>query len=122
MDWIEAHLRNPVYFAQFGNGAGVFSEFVVFNPSPITATGKITFRDSSGNELAGESLLTNDLDVPAQQMGSGFTLPPLTSTTFTTHGMGPLVNGSVTLTADNPVAGVVRFSLPGVGVTGVGIQ
>lgn len=120
VDWIEAHLRNPVYFAQFGNGAGVFSEFVVFNPSPITATGKITFRDSSGNELTGESLLTNDLDVPAQQMGSGFTLPPLTSTTFTTHGMGPLVNGSVTLTADNPVAGVVRFSLPGVGVTGVG--
>ena len=120
VDWIEGRIRNPVYFAQFGNGDGVFSEFVVFNPSPTTATGKITFRDSMGNEIDGESLLTNDLDHPAQQIGPSFTLRPLASTTFTTHGKGGLVNGSVTVTADNPVAGVVRFSVPGVGVTGVG--
>ena len=47
-------------------------------------------------------------------------LPPLGELTISTHGRGDIVVGSVRVISDGPVGGVLRFSLPGAGVAGVG--
>ena len=40
--------------------------------------------------------------------------------TISTHGRGELVSGSVRVIADEPIGGMLRFDLPGIGVAGVG--
>ena len=45
---------------------------------------------------------------------------PLGELTISTHGRGGLKVGSVAVTADGPIGGVLRFDIPGLGVAGVG--
>ena len=47
-------------------------------------------------------------------------MEPLGELTISTHGRGELVSGSVKVLSDGPIAGFVRYSVPGVGVAGVG--
>ena len=47
-------------------------------------------------------------------------MEPLGVLTIATHGRGALVSGSVRVIADEPIGGVLRFDLPGIGVAGVG--
>ena len=47
-------------------------------------------------------------------------MEPLGELTISTHGRGGLVTGSVTVDANGPIGGVLRFDLPGIGVAGVG--
>ena len=46
--------------------------------------------------------------------------PTMGELTISTHGRGELVSGSVQVSADGYIGGVVRFHLPGIGVAGVG--
>ena len=47
-------------------------------------------------------------------------MEPLGVLTISTHGRGMLVSGSVRVVADEPIGGMLRFDLPGIGVAGVG--
>ena len=47
-------------------------------------------------------------------------MEPLGELAISTHGRGPLRNGSVKVMSDGPIGGFLRFHLPGVGVAGVG--
>ena len=49
-------------------------------------------------------------------------LAPLGETTIKTNGRGDMVTGSVRIVSDGPVGGVLRFDVPNVGVSGVGIR
>jgi hypothetical protein len=49
-----------------------------------------------------------------------FSVAPLGARTITTDGQGDLSVGSAVATSDTEMGGVVRFNLPGVGITGVG--
>ena len=44
----------------------------------------------------------------------------LAELTISTYGQGELVSGSVKVLSDGPIGGLVRYSVPGVGVAGVG--
>ena len=47
-------------------------------------------------------------------------MEPLGELTISTHGRGELVSGSVKVVSEGPIGGVLRYALPGIGVTGVG--
>ena len=47
-------------------------------------------------------------------------IEPLGVLTISTHGRGDLLSGSVKVTSDRPIGGFLRFSLPDIGVDGVG--
>ncbi|HEY3131306.1 MAG TPA: S8 family peptidase [Acidobacteriota bacterium] len=102
-------------FAQFGNGGNFVSSVTVTNPSRTeTATGTLNFYNDQGQPLS--------VSVNAQPATSSlsFTIKPLGSATFTTDGTGGVVTGSARVSANIRVAGVVRFSFPGLGIAGVG--
>ena len=83
------------------------------------------FYDQEGEPIAAESVvdITSDLEVTED---GGLTvqteMEPLGVLTISTHGRGALVSGSVRVIADEPIGGVLRFDLPGIGVAGVGVN
>ena len=104
-----------LFFSQFGNGAfdgiSVTSDIVLLNSAstgdPITAA--VNLLDPDGNPL----------DVGFEGGSNEATIEPSRSATFRTDGMGDLVVGSASVTANGPVDGVIRFAIPGFGVAGV---
>ena len=131
-----------LYFAHFANGGnaeeqGIRSELVLLNvetrpsgrgPTPFHPTVPesrpvIYFYDRGGQKIAPESVVdvTDDLEVTGDD---GLTLrtamEPLGELTVATHGRGEEVSGSVKVVSEGPVGGVLRYRVPGVGVTGVG--
>ena len=126
-------------FAHFANGAGLTSDLVFVNlstersrpaPTPfhsdiLPARPAIYFYDTEGAPVSAESLvdITGDLEVMED---GGLTvrteMQPLGVLTISTHGRGELVSGSVRVVADEPIGGVLRFDLPGIGVAGVGVS
>ena len=124
-------------FAHFANGAGLTSDLVFVNlstersrpaPTPfhsdiLPARPALYFYGTGGEPLAAESVvdITGDLEVMED---GGLTvrteMEPLGVLTIATHGRGELVSGSVKVVADEPIGGVLRFNLPGIGVAGVG--
>ena len=65
--------------------------------------------------------VTGDLEVTEDGSLSVLTeMEPLGQLTISTHGQGELVSGSVKVVSDGPIGGVVRYSVPEVGVAGVG--
>ncbi len=102
------------YFAQFGNGSGFVSSLVATNASRTeTATGSISLFDEQGQPLA----VSFNGQPPASILS--FSIPPLGSATFTTDGGGALIAGSARVSANIPLAAVVKFTAPGLGITGV---
>ncbi len=92
-----------LHFAQFGNGKGLTSDVVVFNPSgSVHADGEVRFFDPDGLDID---------PAPFLPEGAEFSLPPLGTRTFATNGSGALVSGSAVVTSDFPVAGLIRFAL-----------
>ena len=117
-------------FAHFANGASITSDLVFVNVAPLYPRERrqpirpaLYFYDKEGNPIAAESVVdvTGDLEVQGDE---GLTvqtaIEPLGELTISTHGQGELVSGSVKVTANGPIGGVLRFDLPGVGVAGVG--
>ena len=126
-------------FAHFANGAGLTSDLVFVNlstersrpaPTPfhsdiLPARPALYFYDTEGEPLAAESVVDVTGDLAVTEDG-GLTvrteMEPLGVLTISTHGRGELVSGSVRVIADEPIGGVLRFNLPGIGVAGVGVS
>ena len=124
-------------FAHFANGAGIISDLVFVNlstegsrpaPTPyhqdiLPLRPTIYFYDTEGALVSAESVVDITGDLAIQEDG-GLTvlteMEPLGVLTISTHGRGELVSGSVRVAADEPIGGVLRFDLPGIGVAGVG--
>ena len=110
-------------FAHFANGTGITSEMVLVNVDPHPIRPAIYFYDTEGNPIAADSVLdvTGDLEVAEDgALTVQMEMEPLGVLTISTHGRGELVSGSVKVLSDGPIAGFVRYSVPGVGVAGVG--
>ena len=124
-------------FAHFANGGGITSDLVFVNlstersrPAPTPFHSDILplrpalyFYDTEGQPMAAESVvdITGDLEVMEHGGLTVLTeMEPLGVLTISTHGRGELVSGSVRVVADEPIGGVLRFDLPGIGVAGVG--
>ena len=124
-------------FAHFANGLGTTSDLVFVNVSPRPSGPGLTpyhavilpsrptlyFYDQEGNLLDPASVvdLTGDLMVTEDGALSIQTeMEPLGEITVSTHGRGELVSGSVKVVSEGPLGGVLRYALPGIGVTGVG--
>ena len=104
---------NPVglYLTHLGNGGGLQSDVVVFDPSSTaSASGEVNFFADDGTPLDSSVFLPD---------GNSFTLAPLGSATLSTNGAGDLFTGSATISSDQPIAAVIRFDITGVGVAGV---
>ena len=123
-------------FAHFANGDGITSDLVFVNlstersrPAPTPFHSDILplrpalyFYDTEGEPIAAESVvdITGDLEVMEDGGLTVLTeMEPLGVLTISTHGRGELVSGSVRVVADEPIGGVLRFDLPGIGVAGV---
>ena len=126
-----------LYFAHFANGGGTTSDLVFVNVSPrpsgpgptpyhaavSPSRPALYFYDQEGNLMDPASVvdLTGDLEVTGDGALSIQTeMEPLGELTISTHGRGALVSGSVTVVSEGPIGGVLRYALPGIGVTGVG--
>ena len=124
-------------FAHFANGGGITSDLVFVNlstersrpaPTPfhsdiLPLRPAIYLYDTEGEPIAAESVvdITGDLEVMEDGGLTVLTeMEPLGVLTISTHGRGELVSGSVRVAADEPIGGVLRFDLPGIGVAGVG--
>ena len=124
-------------FAHFANGNGTTSDLVFVNvstrpsgpglsPYPaviLPSRPTLYFYDQEGNLLDPASVvdLTGDLVVTEDGALSIQTeMEPLGELTISTHGRGELVSGSVKVVSEGPIGGVLRYTLPGIGVTGVG--
>ena len=101
-----------------------------FHLAPFTLAGQLVrpalyFYDKRGNPIAAESVLDVLGDLEVTEDGALTVrkeLAHLGELTISTHGRGEVVTGSVKVVADGPIGGVLRFSLPGIGVAGVGVS
>lgn len=97
-------------FAQFANGSGTSSEFVLSNPSAVTAVkGRLQFSDDYGKPL------TVGFSELGEKDSLDFSIPPLGSASFRTTGQGRLMSGSARVNADGAIAGAVKYTVPGMG-------
>ncbi len=114
----EEDLDEKLYFAQFGNGAGFFSQIILLNPgAAVEVAVRVVIKKDSGEpyplDLNGEAAPDGrfETSVPA----GGLTI-------LRTDAAGPVVPGSVIICSDGPLAGVIvfggAFGLAGVGATG----
>ena len=103
-----------LYFPQFGNSQGLFSEIVLTSLAlGIQTKATISLKDDDGNPLTvnlNGQRVTGELSV---------ILPPGGVLRFKSDGIGPLITGSVTVGAENEVDGVILFG-GDTGLAGVG--
>ncbi len=110
-------------FTHFANGGKIVSSLVLVNAGADPVRPAIYFHNQGGNPIATESMvdITDDLEVGDDgTLRPGAAINPLGELTISTHGRGVLKVGSVAVTADGPIGGVLRFDIPGLGVAGVG--
>ena len=96
------------------------------NPSSTaTVSGRVEFFDDDGFPLpigiadAGGALQA-DFFLAQQESGVEFSVASLDAVTISTDGQGELAVGSAVVASDNLLGGVVRFTIPGIGIAGVG--
>ena len=103
-----------LFFPQFGNGQGLFSEIVLTSLAlGIQTKVTISLRDDDGNPLT--------VNLNGQQVDGELSviLAPGGVLRFKSDGIGPLISGSVTVGAENDVDGVILFG-GDTGLAGVG--
>ena len=99
-------------FAQFADGAGLFSQIILFNLDPdLEADVTLVLRDNEGNPLS--------VDLNGVSGQTTALIPAGGLRRFKTDGLGNLATGSVRVSSDRPVAGVILFGGT-VGLAGVG--
>jgi hypothetical protein len=108
--------RSELLFAQFGNGSSLSSSLFLTNPLASTTSGEVSFSDNEGNPLA----VSVNAQPPAERIP--FSIEPLGGAIFTTNGQGDMVVGSARVVATKALGGVLRFSIPGLGIAGVGVS
>ncbi len=120
---IEATAGGVLNFTHFANGTGVTSEVVLVNPSPRPTRPAFYFYDTSGDLVDPASVVEVTGDLWVAEDG-GLTvhtvMEPQGELAISTHGRGELVSGSLRVVSGLPIDGLVRYSVPYVGVTGVG--
>ncbi len=108
--------QQRLYFSHFADGLGLLaSQILLLNLSgDETATAQIQFRNDAGKaltvDLNGEQVIG---ETQVQIAASGLQV-------LATDGVGDLVVGSVSVTSDQPLAGVIVFKGEGIGSAGVG--
>ena len=111
-------------FPHFANGGGITSDVVLVNVGTTPIRPVLYFSDRQGKpiEAAAVEDVTDGLQV--RDDGGGLTvrtaIAPLGELMLSTHGRGEEVSGSVQVMAEGVIGGVLRYSVPMVGVTGVG--
>ena len=111
-------------FAHFANGASWQSGLVFVNGASHPIRPVLYFYDQEGNLIDPELVvdLTGDLEVQEDgALSIQRAMAPLGELTISTHGQGELVSGSVTVSANGPIGGVLRYAHPDIGVAGVGV-
>jgi hypothetical protein len=103
-----------MFFPQFANGTGITSDVVVINPSATTATGTLELYNDSG-----QNLTTGFTGGWARQNRITFSVPAYGLTTLSTDGQGSLISGLARVTSAASLGGVIRFTIPGLGIAGV---
>ena len=108
--------QQQLYFAQFADGLDILSsQILLLNLSTDeTATAQIQLRDDNGADLT--------VDLNGEQI-TGSTQVEIAASglaVLNTDGVGDLVTGSVSVTSDQPLAGVIVFKGEGIGSAGVG--
>ncbi len=115
-DFLERVGLEILEFAQYGTGQGLQSDVVLVNRSTAeTASGRVSVFDPDGVPIPAEGLFPAGAEDAAR-----FEIPPRGAMTFSTDPGAPLSTGSIRVTSDNPISGVIRFSLAGIGTAGVG--
>jgi hypothetical protein len=103
-----------LFFAQFADGAGLFSQFILVSLSKDTDTyAEISLRTPEGEPLS--------VDLDGQQVDGkleDLVIPADGTAILSTDGKGAVVVGSATVTSDLPLAGVIVFG-GGSGLAGV---
>ena len=105
------------HFAQFGGGGGFTSDILLTNPTLNMQRGTVFFYDEVGDPLLVE-LVQPPSAGPVSHVE--FDLEPEGGVRISTSPSGPLALGSATVNTSGTVGGVVRFSIPGIGIAGVG--
>lgn len=110
-------------FTHFANGTGITSEVALLNLFPRPTQAALYFYDPEGDLIDPASVVevTGDLAVAEDgRLTVGTAMEPRGELAISTHGRGELVWGSLRVASGLPIGGLVRYSVPGVGVTGVG--
>ena len=110
-------------FTHFANGGKIVSSLVLVNAGADPVRPAVYFYDQQGDPIAAQSLvdLTEELEIGDDgALRPDTAIDPLGELTISSHGRGVLKVGSVTVTADGPIGGVLRFDIPALGVAGVG--
>ncbi len=110
----EEDLTEALYFAQFGEGVGFFSQITLLNVGESPVNGRIAVRRDDGSPF------------PARLNGSlladgtlGFAVPPGGARSFVSEPEGAPEAGSVTVVSDGVLVGVILFG-GDFGLAGVG--
>ncbi len=112
-----------LFFATFGNGDGITSDIVLLNSATTggNVVGQVMFYDETGLPIPIEDVIGGGMTEPSGVSTSlAVELAPLEARTISTSGMGERRSGSVHVTSDDPLAGVIRFTVGGLGLAGVG--
>ena len=91
--------------------------------SPHLTRPALYFYDQGGDLIDPASVVDVTGDLVVAENGSltvHTEMEPLGELTIATHGRGDLVSGSVRVVSGGPLGGLVRYSVPGVGVAGAG--
>lgn len=113
-----------LYFAHFGNGTGAVSDILLTNSSEASpANALVQFRGDDGLPVELNLSVVGDPGIvgPQNQVDQlNVVVAPMGAVRIRTDGLGDIVTGSVTVTHDNPLGGVIRFNLSPFGNAGVG--
>ncbi len=108
-----APLNQKQYFAQFADGAGLFSQLILFNLTNREASVKLILKNDAGDPLS------VDLNGEVVAGEKSLIIPAGGLRVLSTDGVGDVLIGSVTVCSDRALAGVILFA-GGEGVAGVG--
>ena len=120
---VAADGEHTLEFTHFANGTGTTSELVFVNVADYSIRPQIYFYDQRGDLIVPGSLVDLTGDLAIREDGSltvRTEMEPFGKLTITTHGRGEPVSGSVRAVSNGPIAGLVRYTIPNVGVTEVG--
>ena len=119
-------------FAHFGDGQGLVSEIVLVNSSTVSsASGSVAFTKDDGTPFLvgivnGAATSTDRAAAKGAnppQSSIDFDLPPLGSVVVSTDGAKAAAEaGAAVATFNGKVGGVIRFTISGIGVAGVGVS
>ena len=110
-------------FTHFANGTGITSEVVLVNVVSYPIQPALYFYDRGGHLIDPESVVDVTGDLEIREDGSltvRTRMEPLGEVTISTHGRGELVAGSLKVLPYGPIGGLVRYSVPGLGVAAAG--